>query len=161
MAEKRTATSDIIDIDLSVTRKKKFRIDQDDNRILELNTSDMSLINRLEDIYPKLMNLSRKAAAQLPNEDDEEISQEDKVHTYSEVLKETDAEMRSLMDELFDANVSEVCAPYGSMYDPINGEFRFEHIINTLTSLYEENMKAEISKISKRIKKHTGKYTNV
>ena len=63
------------------------------------------------------------------------------------------------MDKLFDANVSETCAPSGTMFDPINGKFRFEHIIDVLSGLYESNMQSEIKKTASRIAKHTDKYT--
>ena len=42
------------DLDLSSIRRKRFRIDGDDNRILELNTSDLNLLVRLKDAYPKI-----------------------------------------------------------------------------------------------------------
>ena len=37
--------------------------------------------------------------------------------------------MRELIDFIFQANVSSVCADDGTMADPLNGQFRFEHII--------------------------------
>jgi hypothetical protein len=67
--------------------------------------------------------------------------------------------MRDLMDYIFDSNVSEICAPSGSMYDPINGQFRFEHIINILAGLYETDIESELTSIAKRVQKHTNKYS--
>ena len=60
---------------------------------------------------------------------------------------------------IFDSNVSEICAPSGSMYDPINGQFRFEHIINVLAGLYETDIESELTSIAKRVQKHTNKYS--
>ena len=62
------------------------------------------------------------------------------------------------MDYIFNSNVSELCAPDGSMYDPINGKFRFEHIIDTLAALYETDVSGEMNKLANRVKKHTDKY---
>ena len=45
------------------------------------------------------------------------------------------------------------------MYDPINGKFRYEHIIDTLSGLYTEDISKGMKKISTRVKKHTDKYT--
>jgi hypothetical protein len=45
------------------------------------------------------------------------------------------------------------------MYDPINGAFRFEHIISTLSALYEADISSEMGTIARRVKKHTDKYT--
>ena len=147
--------NDIMDIDLSVTRKKRFRIDGDNNRILELNTSDMMIVKRLNVIYPKLQKLAVKAS----NELELDSESEDFIAKAGEAITSIDTDMRKLVDELFDAEVSKVAAPDGSMYDLFNGKFRFEHIIDTISGLYENNFNAEYKKISERITKHTGKYT--
>lgn len=145
------------DIDLSVIRKKRFRIDGDNNRYLELNISDMGIITRLDNLYPRLQKLSQDAAAKQLDKQDE--SDEKILTKLSQTLIKIDTQMRELIDELFDSNVSEVCAPSGSMIDPINGEFRFEHIIDVLSKLYTNNFNSEFKKMSAKMKKHTSKYT--
>lgn len=158
---KNTVNNDIIDLDLSVTKKKKFRFDKDDNRIVELNTSDMNLIQRVSEAYPKLQELQTKASKLtegLNVEDDESTAIED-INTLAERLSAVDAEMRELLDYMFDAPVSAAAAPSGSMYDPFNGSFRYEHIIAVVTKQYEDNLQSEFSKMEKQLKKHTDKYT--
>lgn len=150
--------NDVIDIDLSVSRKKRFRIDGDNDRILELDVSDMSIIDRLEPMYDKLQKLVKDAVNLMGEEDDESDDMQNLEKT-AKTLKTVDTKMRKLLDELFDSNVSEVCAPSGTMYDPFNGEFRFEHIIKTLLGLYENNLTNEFNKMVKRMDKHTAKYT--
>ena len=154
--------SDIQDINLSVIRKKRFRVDSDDNRILELNTSDLNILARLKEAYPKLIAIADNAFKDLPQVDtSEEVDFINSAETAELIdsLKKADSEMRELVDYIFDSNVSEVCAPSGSMYDPINGQFRFEHIINVLSNLYETDVEKEMGAISARVKKHTGKYS--
>ena len=143
--------NNIVDIDLSVTNKKQFRIDGDDERIIELNTSDVSILSRLQDSYPKLDALGMKAMSI----SSEETNKEETV----QILKEVDEQMRALLDFIFDSDVSEKCAPNGTMFDMFNGDFRFEHIINTLINLYENNLDKETKLMMKKIKKHTDKYT--
>lgn len=158
--------NNIIDIDLGQTSKKRFRINGDDSRILELNTSDIGILSRLNAIYPKLVDLSREAVEKLPDsvssdedsEDSEAIELEN-IKIASEVLHEIDTKMRSYVDELFDSNVSEVCVPEGTMYDPFCGKYRFEHIIETLAALYETNLTNEFKKMRTNVEKHTSKYT--
>lgn len=147
------------DIDLSVTRKKRFRIDGDNNRYLELNTSDMSIITRLDNLYPRLQKLSQDAA--IKQLDKEEADSEKEVSKISQALIKIDVEMRQILDEIFDSNVSEMCAPAGSMFDPFNGTFRFEHIIDVISKLYENNLNSEFKKMSAKMKKRTDKYTRV
>lgn len=159
MALMDTHTDDIIDVKLTPVRKKRFRFDGDNNRILELDTSDFSIINRLNTLYPKLTKLAQKAADGLGDVDDTDESVDEIIARTSDKLTEVDTEMRKLMNELFDAPVSEVCAPSGTMYDLFNGQFRYEHIIETLVNLYETNITAEVEEVRKRVQKHTAKYT--
>lgn len=141
------------------TRKKRFRIDHDDNRIVELDTSDLTLINRLEAIYPKLNEMASSVGKEFALPEDKELTTEEQLKLNSEALKKVDKQMRDALDELFDSNVSSICAPSGSMYDMFNGEFRFERIINVLSGLYVGNIKRESDKVMKRIKARTAKYT--
>ena len=145
------------DIDLSATRKKRFRIDGDNNRYLELNTSDMNIVTRLDNLYPKLEKLSQEAS--IKQLDKQEADSEKALSKISQALIKIDFQMRQILDEIFDSNVSEMCAPSGSMFDPFNGEFRFEHIIDVLTKLYENNLNTEFKKMAAKIKKRTAKYT--
>ena len=156
-ATKNVADENIIDIDLSAIKKQKFRINGDNNKILELNTSDMGILARLEEAYPKLMTLQDKVASLA----DTDLEAEDDVLLSSTANKLTDIDrdMRDTLDFIFQSNVSEICGSEGSMYDPIDGVFRYEYIIETLTKLYENNLESEFSKMKSRIDKHTSKYT--
>lgn len=158
----KAVTNEIIDLDLSVTKKKKFRFDKDDTRILELNVSDMNILGRISETYPKLVELNNKAGRIMEGIeiDDENIeSSMTSAKTMAERLNAVDAEMRELIDYMFNADVSDKAAPEGSMYDPFQGSFRFEHIITLLMNQYETNLQSEFGKMEKQLKKHTAKYT--
>ena len=150
-----------LDLDLSATRKKRIRINGDNNAILELNTSDMNIASRAEKVYQELIELAEKVpeiSVDVEVENGEDISEES-LKKVGDMLTDLDKQMRIKLDELFDAPVSEICAPHGSMYDPFDGKYRFEHIIEGLAKLYENNFTAEVEKIKKNINKHTAKYT--
>ena len=152
---------DIQDIDLSVIKKKRFRINGNNNKILELNTSDLSITSRLSKSYEKLnkyMDEVGKELQNVPDSGDVELS-EDQERLVEENLAKIDAKMREEIDYIFDAPVSEVCADEGSMYDPFNGMFRFEHIIDAITKLYENNLNSEFNKMKRRVSAKTSKYT--
>jgi hypothetical protein len=151
--------NEIIDLDLSITKKKKFRFDKDDNRIVEVNTSDMNLMQRVSEAYPKLQDLQNKASKLTEGLEVESGAAIDDLATMAERLSAVDAEMRELLDYMFDAPVSAAAAPSGSMYDPFNGSFRYEHIITLMMKQYEDNLQSEFSKMEKQLKKHTDKYT--
>lgn len=147
----------IQDIDLSVTHKKKFRVDGDNNRILELNTSDAGIVVRLNKLYPKMKILGDKLAVKISEQSN--VTDEEELSVIANAILELDNEIRELLDELFDSNVSEICIPEGTTVDPFNGEFRFETIINKLSKLYENNLTSEFAKMKKNVSKHTAKYT--
>lgn len=162
--ESAKAQDDVVDIDLSTTRKKKFRIDGDNDRVLELNVSDMSIFSRVKEMYPKLIKKAGEASIKMSEDDteftdDENVLESEALASTVDTLAEIDKDMREGLDYIFNSNVSELCAPDGSMYDPFNGKFRFEHILETLSALYENNLNAEIKKMTKRVNKHTSKYT--
>lgn len=154
-----TVNNEIIDLDLSVTKKKKFRFDHDDTRIIELNTSDMGIIGRIAEAYPKLTALQDKASKMMEGLHDDDEYLEDDLKLIGARLSEVDNEMRQIIDEIFNADVSAKAAPDGSMYDPFDGTYRFEHIITLLMSQYEKNLQDEYAKIERQVKSHTEKYT--
>lgn len=152
----KTEVDDIIDIDLSPIKKKRFRINGDPNKILELNTSDINIVSRLTKLYPKLQKLAEDAVNF--SHDELNDNSEEGLNKFAAKLDTIDEKMSKLVDELFDADVSDVCKDGGTMYDPFNGMFRFEHIIGTLSKLYENNFSDEFGRIRKRVDKHTNKY---
>lgn len=157
-----SVNNEIIDLDLSITKKKKFRFDKDDTRVVEINTSDMNLMQRVNVAYPKLQNLQEKASKLTEGIDMENATESraiDGIAVMAERLSAVDAEMREMLDYMFDAPVSAAAAPNGSMYDPFNGSFRYEHIIAIVMKQYEDNLQSEFKKMERQLKKHTDKYT--
>lgn len=147
----------IIDISIPEIQKQRFRINGS-SEILELNVSDMGIITRLKNIYPKLDDLAKEASLELSDSTDE-LDEFDELVKASDALQKIDASMRDLIDEIFDAPVSEIVAPSGTMFDPFNGEFRFEHIIKKISDLYDKNLSKEFDKVHTKMKRHTKKYT--
>ena len=140
--------NDIIDINLDGVKRQKFRINGDNDAIIELNTSDLGIVERLEDGMNELQKYMSEIAS-LDTEGD----------GFSSQLKDIDKKMRDTVDTIFQYPVSAVCARYGTMYDPKDGKFRYETIIEALMKLYTDNISTEYRKLQDRIKKHTDKYT--
>lgn len=150
---------EVINIELSAIKKKRFCINGDKKKILELNTSDLNISSRLSSAYKRLTNYMEKVNKTLTEiPDDGELTDEQEELVRNR-LAEIDAEMRNEIDFIFDAPVSDVCSDGGSMYDPFDGMFRFEHIIEAIAKLYENNLSSEFEKIRKRINVKTSKYT--
>lgn len=152
---------EVVDISLESSRRKRFRIDKDDNRILELDTTDLSIIDRFQKKYGELIDVIDNAfgnvSADSMQKEDGELNTE-YVDSVIGSITDVNIKIREIIDQIFNSNVSEVCAPFGSMLDPINGKFRFEHIFDTLIPLYENDIDAEMKKMNMRVQKHTSKY---
>lgn len=150
----------VVDIAIPEIEKRRFRING--GAVIELNTSDVGIITRLENLYANLNKLAQEASSELAESmsdaSEDEISQ---IVKASDSLKKIDSKMRNMVDEIFDAPVSEACTPvgHGTMFDPLNGEFRFEHIIKSIANLYEKSLSKEFDKVATRMKRHTSKYT--
>ena len=154
--------NDIQDIDLGFVEKKRFRIAGDFNRMLEINVNDMNIIVRYKEVIPKLKAFAEEATKKIEginiSENEEENFDFKEMGKFADFLKDIDKQMRSLIDYLFDTNASEVCAPSGNMFDPVDGEFRYEKIIGTIAKLYKTGFDEEIKKFEKKTSKHTSKY---
>lgn len=150
--------TNFVDIQIPGVSKQRFRINGDNDKILELNTSDVNIISRLNKGYNELMNLVNKVSEISTAADDKEPT-EKQLEKMAVKLDEIDGKMRGWVDYIFDSNVSEVCAGNASMYDPTDGKFRFEHIIESLGKLYAGTVNEEFEKMRKRVSKHTNKYT--
>ena len=155
--EETKVEDDIIDIDLSATARRKFRINGDNSKLVELNPSDLSIITRIDTAEKKLKGCieSLQKLADAPSETDEEIK------ALGNQFSKVDDEMRKLVDYIFQSNVSEVCVPkgQGSMYDPFDGKYRYEHIIEALLNFYQGNIQNEYKKMRTTVAKKTSKYT--
>jgi len=155
--------NDVVDINLSVAQRKRYRINGDNNLILELNPSDMGIVTRLSELYPKLQALSDKVATlgadeEEASDDPEEFRQQ--LDKFGSQLKEIDKDMRDYIDKLFDANVSETCAPSGNMFDIVGGQFRYDHIIETIAQLCNQTISDEARALRARLAQKTEKYTS-
>ena len=158
----------IVDIHIAGASRKKFRIDGDDSKILELNPSDLGIADRLADAYPKLKELEERArklkflsSKKDGDEDELDFSEEDMkaLKDGTTKFKEIDEEMRTLIDFIFDYGVSAICAESGTMYDPFNGVPRYEAIISSLSNVFESNLNREIRMVKARINQNTQKFT--
>lgn len=148
----------IIDVDLSVIERKRFRINGDNSKILLLNTSDLRVGARMQEAYEKLNNLMDDVVNRLGEVPDEagEASEEQTADVFK-ALDEIDKEMREQVDYVFDSNVSEICASDGSMWDPLDGAFRYEHIMEAISGLYENNLSQEFAKMKGRVEDRSAK----
>lgn len=151
----------IIDVEFNEIKKQRFRFNGDNSKILELNVRDLGVSYRLNDAYNKLNDLMEEVGNTLSDVPDEGDVPDDVFDRVTKKLKKLDDSMREQIDYLFNAPVSSVLGTEGSMYDPIGGVFRYEHIIDKLTSFYETKLNEEFFILKQRVSDRTSKYTKV
>lgn len=146
---KELMNEDVIDIEFKELQKKRFRLDRDNSRVIELNTSDFNTISRLEEIYPKMLEFVEDAQAELSDDSADALK----------VLSNINDSMKELLNYAFNSDIADKACPDGTLFDLINGKFRFEYIMERLIALYDENFTKEFELVKKRVGKHTSKYT--
>lgn len=146
--------AEIPELNLGFVEKRKFRINGDYNRILEICVSDLNVIPRYNETISKLDAFMKDAQAEIAKTSEDEADLE----SIGDMLTKIDAEMRKCVDYIFDANASEVCAPTGNMFDPLGGQYRYEHIIECLVKLYADGVISEFKQIKAKTAKYTSKY---
>lgn len=140
-------------ITLNVQQKKKFTINGEEDRFVELNPNDMSILARYGESIPKINDaINRMEELNVEDESDEAVIE------FSNKFRELNQNICDIVDYIFDYPVSEPCSYGGSMFDLQDGNFRFETIIETLFNLYDAGITSESQKLQKRIKSHTDKY---
>lgn len=145
--------TNITNINLGI-RTKTFTIDDDPNRVIELDPSDISVIGRLEDAIPKIDEILNAFV-----EAGKSISEDSS--KFGSTLSELDSRMRETVNAIFDYDVCSVCVPKGTLLDIVSGgdKFKFEVIIEGLSKVYEDTITADLARVQKRVSTHTKKYT--
>lgn len=143
----------IKNIDLAISKKERYTINNEEDRVIELNPSDMHILTRYSESIPKLNECVEKySSVELEDDSDEAMVNAGKA------FRELDNSIKEIIDYVFDYPVSEVCSYGGSMFDLQDGRFRFEVIIDTLFSIYDKHIDEESKKMQKRMRTHTDKY---
>ena len=145
-------------INLNISDKTRYTINNNPDKYIELNPGDMGITARLSAVIPKLNKLIEEYDKLALNADSETATDDDML-SFNEAYNNIDLQLREAVNYLFDYDICSVCASGGSMMDLYDGEFRFSVIINTLIQMYEDTISEEMEKMSKKINKHTAKYT--
>lgn len=151
LPEEEEKKEEIKEVTILGAKKSPFRI-KDTNNIIYLNVSDMGLYGRLKVGYERLIKMMEEIA-EIGSKIDE-LSVEES----AKLLDEYDVKMRAEVDFIFGSPVADACCADGTMWDPYQGMFRFEHIIDALCGLYENNMSMEFMKLRSRVNSKVSQY---
>ena len=127
---------------------KTFCLNEDENNVIRINTSDFGILERLEKVQKSLENLQREAENTQNTESADGLQ-------YS-MLGEIDKQIREKINYVFG---SDVCTPaFGTAccLSFCNGAPMFENFLNAIIPEIEKDMTIEKDKMQANI----GKYTN-
>lgn len=141
-------------ISLGITTKT-YTIDDDPNRTIELDPSDMGVIGRLDEAIPKIDELMKALV-----EAGKSMSGDGGVG-FGAKLKELDVQMRELVNGIFNYDVCSVCVRTGTLFDVVTGsdKFKFEVLIEQLSKVYEDTITGDLKRVQNRMNEHTKKYS--
>nr|DAE06056.1 MAG TPA: tail assembly chaperone [Siphoviridae sp. ctsxw88] len=151
-------------INLNLNTRKKFMIDNNPNKIIELDVTDLGIAKRYADSINKMQELNEtyksiQATVDSMNEENKEETVT-KINEFSEQMGKLERQMRDIIDFVFDSPISDIILENTSAFSPVQGKFiKYEQIFEVLSGLYTKHIKSDIDKISKRnVSKHTAKY---
>lgn len=158
--EPKTVPTNVINLDMSDATRTKIWVNGDCQKVLELNLTDMGILPRFTEAYPKLLALQDDVRKIIDDGEPENMKTMEELSEFASKFKSIDKQMRDYVDQIFDFKVCDVCCDGGSMYDPVGGGFwRFEYIINKIGKLYNVQFDKEMKANDKRMKMHTERYT--
>lgn len=131
-------------LNFGFNKKKRFTIDGDENRVIELDTSDVGVVTRLEKSVDKITELQAKQDELTKLSEDEDTALD-----FTKLFSEIEADMRGIIDEIFDTPVCDAILGKSSVFSPVNGRYKFEQLIETLLDQYGKDIAAEAKKINK------------
>ncbi len=131
-------------LNFGFNNKKRFTIDGDENRVIELDTSDVGVVSRLEKSVDKITALQEKQDELTKLSEDENTALD-----FTKLFSEIETDMRGIIDEIFDTPVCDAILGNSSVFSPVNGRYKFEQLIETLLDQYGKDISAEAKKINK------------
>lgn len=121
--------------------RKEFLINDDPNKIIRINTSDVGIINRADEAIKEINRIAKQY--------------KDGIGKGSlEAMAACDKEIKKLIDFAFDYPVCEVMLGNASCLSTVEGEPLYLKITNTLIDVITPFLEEEKKKLEKNISKY-------
>ena len=152
MAEAKAPTLQI-QVDDGLQRVPIVNTFGDEIGVFFFRPTDVGIIRRYDALAGKLADIAKPLEALSITADGE--AEDDRS---AEVLAKAEEQLYEAVDELFGGNFAE--AFFGKMnpFSPVGGRFYCEGVIEAVGAFIEKQFDAEVSKISRKVGKYTGKY---
>lgn len=151
-----------IDLGFSIN-KKRFSVGGDTSKIIEFDPSDIGVANRLsksmnkfKDLENQWTKLNESAIKLSDNPDNLDIKD---TENFSEKFDVLENSIKEIINYVFDSDVADKLLGNSSAFSPVDGFFKYEHIITAMLNCYEQNIKDEAPKFnSRKVNTYTHKY---
>ena len=150
--------SDVIDVQIDALQRQKVRVNGDDSKIIEIMPNDLNVSTRMIKSYRELNSMMERVQQELGNlPDNADDFQDEDYDSIMKTLDEINESMKQKIDYIFDYPVSDVLLQGASLWSPKNGVFMYEHIIEELAKLYNNNLSEEFKKMRNNVNKAVSK----
>ncbi|MGN0506635.1 MAG: hypothetical protein ACI4FZ_08745 [Lachnospiraceae bacterium] len=126
---------------------KEFAINDDPNRVIRFNPSDVAIVERIKNASAALEKLV------------EEYGTEEE--TKEEAFARLDKAIKEQIDYMFNQPVAEIVFGGQSPMSPVGGKMLFERFLESVTPVIEESVRNEQKASAERVGKYVSAARNV
>lgn len=126
--------------------QKRFTINDDENKVIFINTTDMQILKRLKKAEPEMRKLANECA---------KLNEYTSVDDAIELLSKCDAEVRKNIDFIFNSNIADIVFGNTNCISFCDGQPLFMNFMDAVLPEIEKDIAEEQNKSSKRISKYT------
>ena len=131
---------------------KRYTINGDSNKVIVINPSDFSIIERINDAYKMIEEAAN-------NSEDVELktdgSPADGLERAAELQKSFDNSVRNAIDHIFNSEVSAMAFGKQSPLSLVGGIPLYERFLNSVIPVIKKEIESEMQASRKRVNKYT------
>jgi hypothetical protein len=140
-------------INLSInTGKKKVVINEDESKVIYLDTGDINILTRVSDSLKEIEALQANADTATLKDDSN-----DNIQALAETLTDIDNQLRTIVNNIFDYDVCTPIAGKVSLLKIVDGKPLVYTIIDTLSALYKEDIITSYNSIRNEVEQDVKK----
>lgn len=137
---------------------KEYMINDDPDRVIRINPSDLNMWQRCMDEMEKLGHVKDELQGNSQLFEDGTVDPTDE--NASIEWKKAEQGVKDCFNAIFNADVYDTLFNGQSPFSPVKGgKLLFESVMNGLMPIIKKNMKAGVEASNKRIQKYTAGYT--
>lgn len=131
---------------------KEFTINNDPNKVIRINLSDYSIVERINKAYEEIDKITKINEDIELKSDGSPLSELNKA---AEIVSKINKAIKDQIDYIFDSPVSDMVFGNQSPLSTVNGVPLYERFLEAITPYIKEEIQKEQKASQKRIEKYT------